>query len=376
MITLQGKYNFAHVFTDNPDETTVGQIIQMLNHPAFKGIQIRIMPDCHAGAGCVVGFTAELGDYIIPNVVGVDIGCGIYSWNLGKIKIDFDYLDSEIRKNIPSGFGIRSDFYSKYNELNQFISDILSETLVELKLDNVKVLKSIGSLGGGNHFIEIGKDENEDIWLTIHSGSRNFGLQIAKYYQNKALNFIKEAIIDGIPKGMEYLPIKYGGKEYLEKMKIAQKFAHYNRVVMGKIIIESILKSEIKENVFSVHNYIDFKDNIIRKGAIRSYEKEDVVIPFNMRDGLIIGTGKSSKKWNFSAPHGAGRIMSRSKAKELIDLDKFKESMKGIYTTSISKSTLDESPFVYKDKDEIINAISETVDIKHFVKPIYNFKAN
>jgi len=376
MITLKGKYNFAHVFTDNVDNTTQSQIIEMLNQPAFKGTQIRIMPDCHAGKGSVIGFTAELTDYIIPNIVGVDIGCAVYSWNLGnKIKLDYDVLDNLIKEKIPSGFKIREKKYNKDLLLKHFIENKLLDYIDFLNLSKEKVINSIGSLGGGNHFIEFGKDDNDDIWLTIHSGSRNFGLQVCNYFQNKAVKLKDKMLITGIPKGLEYLPRDFGGNEYLEGMKIAQELAHFNRTTMGYEIIEN-LGAEVKDKVFSVHNYIDFEDNIIRKGAIKATEGTKVVIPFNMRDGLIIGTGKGSKKWNNSAPHGAGRIMSRRQAKENIDLKDFKNSMEGIYSSCVKRSTLDESPFVYKDKDEILENIKETVDVDLFVKTLYNFKGN
>ncbi len=373
VITLKGKYNKAFVFTDDIDSETRKQIEATLNHPAFTETEIRIMPDCHAGAGSVVGFTSKLNNFIIPNVVGVDIGCGIYSYNLGKIKTDFDLLDNFIRKKIPHGFGIRENIYTKNNELNIFFDELIP--VVEMmNLEITKIEKSIGSLGGGNHFIELGKDNNNDIWLTVHSGSRNFGLQVATFYQEKAKEIVRDQKID-LPKGTEYLSMDLGGKEYLSSMNIAQKLAHFNRVIMAEQIIE-FLRVDVKREVFSIHNYIDFKDKIIRKGAIRAYENEPLVIPFNMRDGLIIGKGKGSEKWNFSAPHGAGRIMSRTKAKKSVNLNEFKKSMKGIYTTCVNKSTLDESPFVYKDMNDILKSINETVEIELSVKPLYNFKAN
>lgn len=373
MITIKGKYNSANIFIDFIDETTEEQIKVMLDHPAFADTKIRIMPDCHAGAGSIIGFTSKLNNFIIPNVVGVDIGCGVYSYNLGKTNIDFDLFDSFIRRNIPHGFDIREKQYSKNKQLNDFV-DELNPVVKELNLDINKVVKSIGSLGSGNHFIEIGVDEFDDKWLTIHSGSRNFGLQVANYYQEKAKKYLKE-ISTEVPNGTEFLPLNKGGNKYLEAMKTAQKLAHFNRIVMAEIIIE-FLKTNIKREVFSVHNYIDFNDNIIRKGAIKAYKNDSVVIPFNMRDGLIIGKGKGSAEWNFSAPHGAGRILSRRKAKKEVDLNEFKKAMHGIYTTCVNKSTLDESPFVYKDMNSIIDSINETVEIELMVKPLYNFKAN
>lgn len=373
MITIRGKYNFAHVFIDEIDETTREQIESMMNHPAFANSQIRIMPDCHAGAGSVVGFTAKLNEYVIPNVVGVDIGCGIYSYNLGKLKPDFPSLDNFIRTDIPHGFNIRNDVYSENGEYNKFEEE-LGDLIDLLELDKSKVEKSAGSLGGGNHFIEFGEDDNGDNWLTVHSGSRNFGLQVATFFQKRAKDLMKESN-HAVPSGTEYLPMEAGGKAYLDAMRIAQNFAHFNREIMAEQIIR-FLRVEVKNAVFSVHNYIDFSDNIIRKGAIRAYEGEKVVIPFNMRDGLIIAKGKSSQKWNYSAPHGAGRIMSRKQAKKNVNLHDFSYTMKDIYTTCMNKNTLDEAPFVYKDKEIILNNIKETVDVELWVKPKYNFKSN
>lgn len=373
MITIQGKYNYAHVFIDEIDETTREQIESMMNHPAFANSQIRIMPDCHAGAGSVVGFTSELNDYVIPNVVGVDIGCGIYSYNLGKLKPDFPSLDNFIRTDIPHGFNIRSDVYSENREFNKFKEEF-GDLINLLELDKTKVERSAGSLGGGNHFIEFGEDDNGDNWLTVHSGSRNFGLQVATYFQNRAKELMKQSNLS-VPSGTEYLPMDAGGKEYLAAMQIAQKFAHFNREIMAEQII-GFLGADVNNVVFSVHNYIDFSDNIIRKGAIRAYEGEKVVIPFNMRDGLIIARGKSSQKWNYSAPHGAGRIMSRSQARKKVNLHDFSYTMKDIYTTCVNKNTLDEAPFVYKEKEIILNNIKETVDVELWVKPKYNFKSN
>jgi RNA-splicing ligase RtcB len=375
MKILQGKYNFAKVFTDNLEEVTEKQIISMLNHPVFGGKkQIRIMPDCHAGKGSVVGFTMQLGNHIIPSTIGVDIGCGIYSWNIGKKDINFSEFDNFIREYIPSGFNNRNSIYDKIPELNDFVNNLLFNTCDKLKLNFDNVAKSIGSVGGGNHFIECGKDNNDEIWITIHTGSRNFGLQVAKYYQDKAVEFTKDALIE-VEKGMEFLPMKYGGSDYLIDMQVAQTLADWNRKVIGKQIME-FLNVTSKDSVFSVHNYINLKDKMIRKGAISARKGERVVIPFNMRDGLIIGTGKGNYDWNMSAPHGAGRILSRSKANNSLSLDEFEKSMEGIFTTCVSKDTLDESPMAYKDMTEIMENIKDTVTIDLNVKPLYNFKAS
>ncbi len=347
------------------------------------------MPDIHAGSGSVIGTTVELGDKVIPNVIGVDIGCGMLSCKIDIKNIDFKSLDEYINKNIPSGFSINNSIKS----MNLVLMQDIIDTCEDIHLDTDRVLKSIGTLGGGNHFIEVGKDEEGFLWITIHSGSRNFGLQIAKYHQKKAEGLTRKGFYDiksippkdrqnfksalkskndNAPKGMEYL-IGESATLYFKHMKVAQRYASTNRDIMMLGILE-FLNCQTLEDIESVHNYIDFYDNVIRKGAISAKENELVVIPWNMRDGLIIGKGKGNPDWNFSAPHGAGRNMSRTKAKENIRLEEFQESMKGIYSSSIVPSTIDESPMAYKDHKEVEKYLSESVDIIHRVKPEYSFK--
>lgn len=390
MQTLKGKYNSANVMIDDIDEVTSNQICGFLNHPAFAGTYIAIMPDCHAGEGAVIGFTSKFNDYIIPNIVGVDIGCGVLAINLGyhafKTNEDFERLDKFIKAHIPCGFRIRSISEKLGNKMHP--EEIFEEKLLSNVLDVVnetgqersKVIGSIGTLGGGNHFIEIDHNENSnEDWLLIHSGSRNFGLRVAEHYQAKAKELLKKMfIVDDTYKGLEYLPLDLGGKEYLYSMKIAQQYAGLNRHLMAKLIVEWIFGDSLKDNlalIETVHNYISFEDNIIRKGAVSAQKDERLVIPFNMRDGVMVCRGKGSKKWNCSAPHGAGRILSRRKAKETIKLEDFQTTMKGVYTTTADSSTIDESPMAYKDKDTIVEAVAETVDIEFFMKPVYNFKA-
>jgi len=391
MFVLKGKYNIARVMIDNVDETTISQIYSFLNHPAFSGEPISIMPDCHAGSGAVIGFTFPFNDYVIPNVVGVDIGCGMCSYNLGKIDVDVIGLDNFVKGTIPAGFTL-NNWKNPTNKVKEFVemfgfenygrfTDMIEH--IDTKLDKNKTrdfMNSIGTLGGGNHFIELGKDQDDSIWLTVHTGSRNFGLQIAKYHQNKAKEFMKK-VFHGADafKDLEFLPLDMGGNEYLEDMSYAQKYAKLNRRVILYRIIMGFFKENFKESnmIEAVHNYIDFDDKIIRKGAIRSYVGEKLIIPFNMEDGLIIGEGKSNDFWNFSAPHGAGRVLSRKKAKELLNLEDAVKSMSdnGVYTTSLNKSTLDECKLAYKNKDDIISAIEDSVKIDHFVKPLWNYKA-
>ncbi len=371
MITIKGKYNSANIMIDDIDPGTRDQIQTFLNHPAFANTYISIMPDCHVGIGAVIGLTMKMNDYIIPNVIGVDIGCGMLACCFGRINIDLAVLDKFIREKIPSGFNINNEFAILDQHLEEKILDVCDR----LNLDIKRVFKSIGSLGGGNHFIEAGRDEDNNLWITIHSGSRNFGLRISNYYQNLARQELEKKSIKNIHKGLEYLIVNSkSGKGYIQDLNIAQTYAAINRKVMMDRIIKKLNINPIEE-IESVHNFI--KDGIIRKGATSARAGEKVIIPFNMRDGIAIGVGKGNPRYNFSAPHGAGRILSRSKAKETLKLDKFKAEMKaaGIYSTSISRHTLDEAPGAYKSKDVILENISETVDVVKMIKPVYNFKS-
>lgn len=402
---LQGKYNIAKVFTDNLEEGAKEQIIELLNQDFIKDSKVRIMPDVHQGMGCVIGFTACMGDKVIPNIVGVDLGCGMITVELGNIDIDLPKLDDIIHKRVPSGKSTHNERKFKFDKLNNLYC------FRDLK-DTKRIERSIGTLGGGNHFIEIAVDSKNSKYLVIHSGSRNLGKQVAEIYQRLAIDlcsgkedyFIKrDEIITGYkaegkrkeikkvleelkkeydnlqpsyPKALCYLTGEYREK-YLHDMKICQEYASLNREMMADIILQSLFEKGLHEFTYfeTIHNYINFKDNIIRKGAISAYEGEKVLIPINMRDGSIIAIGKGNPEWNYSAPHGAGRLMSRNVAKESVNLDDFKKSMEGIYSTSVNEYTLDESPFAYKPIEEILNNIGETVEIVDIIKPIYNFKA-
>lgn len=391
------------IFTDNIEEKAKEQIDELLMQEAFQDSKIRIMPDVHAGKGCVVGFTGNLGDKVIPNIVGVDIGCGIYCANLGKVKINFQKLDKVIRENVPSGRRVNIKKQTNFDLEKLYCHKWLSG------IDWIE--KSLGSLGGGNHFIEIDEDEDKNRYLVIHTGSRNLGTQVAKYYQDMADKTCNSKIFEylrkreelikkykelgkekEIQKNLEKLSVEFKAfqKEipyefvYLEKeerdaylhdMKICQEFAIQNRLMIAKKIAEC-MDFDISDYFESVHNYIAFDDNIVRKGAISAKVGERVIIPMNMRDGCIIGVGKGNEDWNNSAPHGAGRILSRTDAKKVIKLKDYEESMKNIYTTSINNSTIDEAPAVYKPMKEIIKYIEPTVEITKIIKPIYNFKAN
>jgi len=417
---IEGKYNKAIIFTDIIDKSAIDQIKSLLNLEYFKDSKISIMPDVHAGAGCVIGLTMTLNNYVIPNLVGVDIGCGMLTMKInksnlkekinqkilvdlnGEININFEMFDNFIKKNIPSGFDKNKNIDERINNNDKFIEDIIKIHVKDLyknndlkinKIENLdsfidKVIKisekvninpeeqlrAIGSLGGGNHFIEIDIDDEKNLYIVIHTGSRHFGWQIANFHQNKAKRYCEKkgykvqnslAFLEGIEK-----------EEYLNDMLIAQLYAKINRFIIALRIL-NYLNLDIKEISYfeTIHNYINFKDKIIRKGAISAYKGEKVLIPLNMRDGSLICIGKGNLDWNFSAPHGAGRIMSRNEAKKKLSLNDFKESMKGIFSTTISKDTIDEAPFVYKPINEIIERISDTVEIEKIIKPIFNFKA-
>lgn len=396
------------IFTDNIEQEALSQIYTLVKHPAFADCKVRIMPDVHAGKGCVIGFTADLGDKIIPNIVGVDIGCGMGVLELGNIDVDFAKLDDNIRKYVPCGMNV-------HDEEQVFVGEnIVNQLYCRDRLKNVDWIKrSLGTLGGGNHFIEIDIDSEGNKYLVIHSGSRNLGKQVAEIYQQMAIddisgksnfkedsaNLIQEYKASGrereiseaikelkrsydknyktVPKELSYLVGEHS-EMYLHDMKLCQEFAHINRRTMQSIIAYYMGWPINKDTsrFETIHNYIEHDTNMVRKGAISAKQGEKVLIPLNMRDGCIIGIGKGNPDWNYSAPHGAGRAMSRSKAKENISLTDFEKSMAGIYTTSVSQSTIDESPMAYKPIEEIIDNIKGTIEIIKIIKPIYNFKAS
>ncbi len=383
MLELKGKYGNAVVFADDIEETAYSQIEKVVNHPISKNANIRIMPDVHAGVGCVIGYTAKLGEMVIPNLIGVDIGCGVLSFCFKDIKLskkDFEHIDRIIRKTIPSGTKIRKSVSPyAYKVCEEYLNIEFSEFLKKLKKICEKIsmsvnyaLFSIGSLGGGNHFIEIEESENLTCF-SVHTGSRKFGLNIANYHQKKAKKYSGD--FADIPAGMEYLN-KNDAFEYFEDMKVAQTYAQINRYTIIKTVIEEFFTQRESFIVESVHNYINFNDKIVRKGAISAHKKEMVVIPLNMAKGLIIGEGLGNREWNFSAPHGAGRKMSRKQARKTLSLSEFKSRMKNVYSSCVNKNTIDESPMAYKDTEYILKYLKETVKIIDIAKPIYNFKAS
>ncbi len=402
---IEGSFNEAIVYTDVIEEGAELQLKRLCDQPFVKGCKIRIMPDVHAGAGCVIGFTADLGEMVIPNIVGVDIGCGMLTVELGKEMVDFAKLDQVIRTHVPSGKQVHEGRKARYPELQ--------ELHCYRGLKRTKWLeRSVGTLGGGNHFIEIDVDDEGDSYLVIHTGSRNLGKQVAEYYQNLAYDLLcgKEELFEeqeriireykaegrrkeiqptlerlkkefqekgtDTPKELCYLTGKYR-EQYLVDMKICQQFATKNRYTIAETILTHLYGKSLQDFSYfeTIHNYIDHESNIVRKGAVSAREGEKLLIPINMRDGSLICIGKGNPDWNYSAPHGAGRLFSRTKAKELFSVSDFEKEMDGIFTTSIGEATLDECPMAYKNMEDIVNNITPTAKILKVIKPVYNFKA-
>ncbi len=407
MLELKGKYNTAKVFTDNIDAETISQIINLCNQQSMEKSKIRVMPDCHAGAGCTIGTTMTIKDRVIPNLVGVDIGCGMFAAKIDVNEIDFEKLDRTIRKNVPSGMSIHDapmlpDVH--YSFLNKITAPV----------DIEKAKRSIGTLGGGNHFIEVDKDTRGNYWLVIHTGSRHLGLEVARYYQELAYEDCKETYIGNyqvcseevikklkaenrhseiehtlkilkkematkaqsmkIPKELAYLSGQHMD-DYLHDIAIVQDMASMNRLLICKNILDG-MGWRMTESFQTIHNYIDVGYKILRKGSVSARNGERLIIPINMRDGVLLCKGKGNEDWNYSAPHGAGRVMSRGQAKERISMEEFEKSMADIYTTSVCQSTLDEAPQAYKPMQEIVENIQDTVETLDVWKPVYNFKAS
>ena len=391
-----GKQNEAIVYGDNIEDSAIEQI-QILCDQAFaSGSKIRIMPDVHTGAGCTIGMTMTITDKVVPNIVGVDIGCGMYTVCLGKIDIDFEKLDTIVH-GIPSGKNVWEGRQKKF--------DLTVLNCYRNLKDTKRIAKSIGTLGGGNHFIEIEKTQRDVKYMIIHTGSRNLGKQVANYYQDMAIDLHKgkqeyfqkrdEMIAQYKAEGRrkelqqalktivwtqkkleipEELCFLYGEymEQYLHDIAICQQFAKENRELIAQKIMEA-MSWEPQEVFHTVHNYIDVKENIVRKGAISAKKGEKVLIPINMKDGSILAIGKGNAEWNYSAPHGAGRLYSRSQAKEQFTLQQYQKEMEGIYSTCVTEKTLDESPMAYKKLEDIVNAVQQTVDVIEVMKPIYIF---
>ena len=399
MMEIKGKMNTAVCFAKIIEDEAVEQIRRMCDYEFTAGSRIRIMPDVHAGMGCTIGTTMTVKNKAVPNIVGVDIGCGMYTVSLGKVKIDMEQMDAAAHF-IPSGMNVWDGRKERFD-----LTDLRCYRGLN---DSRRLERSLGTLGGGNHFIEIDQAADGTKYLVIHSGSRNLGKQVAEFYQHLAIDLSKgkeeyfarrDALIAeykaagrrseiqaalqtlrweekeaAIPEDLCFV---YGNylEDYLYDVEICQRFARRNREVMADIILQRI-GLEAANAFHTIHNYIDTSEMILRKGAIAAHEGERVLIPINMRDGSVLAIGKGNPEWNYSAPHGAGRIMSRSAAKEQLDLEEYRREMAGIYTTSVNEATLDEAPMAYKSLSDIIGVIRDTVDIIEVLKPIYNFKAN
>ncbi len=399
MMEIKGKMNTAVCFAKIIEDEAVEQIRRMCDYEFTAGSRIRIMPDVHAGMGCTIGTTMTVKNKAVPNIVGVDIGCGMYTVSLGKDKIDMEQMDAAAHF-IPSGMNVWDGRTARFG-----LTDLRWYRGLN---DSRRLERSLGTLGGGNHFIEIDQAADGTKYLVIHSGSRNLGKQVAQFYQHLAIDLSKgkeeyfarrDALIAeykaagrrseiqaalqtlrweekeaAIPEDLCFV---YGNylEDYLYDVEICQRFARRNREVMADIILQRI-GLEAANAFHTIHNYIDTSEMILRKGAIAAHEGERVLIPINMRDGSVLAIGKGNPEWNYSAPHGAGRIMSRSAAKEQLDLEEYRREMAGIYTTSVNEATLDEAPMAYKSLSDIIGVIRDTVDIIEVLKPIYNFKAN
>lgn len=407
MIEIVGKYNRAIVYADFIEDEAVKQIKDVCNLYIFRDSKIRIMPDCHSGKGCVIGFTADMIDVVVPNLIGADIGCGMLTVILDKMDIDFAQLDNFIRQNIPSSFEINKTMKIELQKDFEIEIDRIAKLT---RSDATRHKLALGTLGGGNHFIEINENNLGKKYLVVHTGSRNFGHQIAEYYQKKAVQHcekIKKSIkaereqeIKKIRKTKNKLAQKQIDDRYeallepyhvpnhlaflegddctayLNDMKIAQQFASLNRKLIAGAIIK-FLGAEIGEleHFETIHNYIHFEDKIIRKGAVSAHNGEIMVIPINMRDGSILAKGKGNIEYNYSAPHGAGRLLSRKRAFEKLSIEEYERSMSEVYSSSISQRTLDESPMAYKSIDMIMKNIEDSVEILDIIKPIYNYKA-
>lgn len=395
MKTVTGKYGTAKIFTDLVEDLAIDQVQTLMNQEFVDGCKVRMMPDIHSGKGCTIGTTMEIRDKICPNLVGVDIGCGMHTTIMpSTIFPDFEKLDRVIHEHIPSGFNIRK-------EPHHYIRNTcLDELLCRDSVDIERAKLSLGTLGGGNHFIEVDRDNDGRYYLVVHTGSRHLGVEVSEYYQNWAYDSLKQNhknirnylieslraqgrereiqkelsnLVCDIPKDLAYV----GGilfDSYLHDMKIVQEYARWNRLAIADDI-RTFMGWGIEDDFETIHNYIDMDRMILRKGAVSAEIGEKLLIPMNMRDGSLICIGKGNPDWNYSAPHGAGRMMSRAEAKRKIDISEFEESMNGIYTTSVSEGTIDESPMAYKPMESIIENIGDTVDILKVIKPVYNFKA-
>ena len=394
MIEIQGRFNTAKVFADTLDEKARGQLSRVCDAEHFSQCKIRVMPDVHAGVGCVIGFTMALKDKVVPNMVGVDIGCGMYLCQLQEKEIDYAMLDSAIRSKVPSG---NTNHKKPLEEAERFNFENL-RCFEGINVNNAK--RCLGTLGGGNHFIEVDRDSDGTLYLVIHTGSRNLGAGVAEFYQKRGYQVLSQKLEEKYNVLLEkakseedrekilrekeeekvsVLPHEAYAEgqlfeDYIQDMKITQEFADLNRKIIANRLIDA-LGLHVVESFTTTHNYIDMDEMVLRKGAVSAKKGEKLLIPINMRDGGLLCIGKGNEDWNNSAPHGAGRLMTRSKAKETISLEDYQKAMEGIYSTCISTGTLDESPMAYKNKSEIVKNIAPTAEIFKEIKPVYNFKS-
>ena len=398
MIEVKGKYNEARIFTDVVDSASIAQVQELCNQEFTAGSRIRLMPDIHAGKGCTIGTTMTITDKVVPNLVGVDIGCGMETTRIREKRLELQKLDKLIYEKIPSGFSIREKAHRYASQID------LSQLHCARHVDLLRAEKSIGTLGGGNHFIEVDKDDEGNLYLVVHSGSRHLGVEVADYYQNegyKVLNHTDDASLEAlvlqmkaegrekeiqkelkkrknvkqtsIPRTLAYVSGELF-QHYIHDMKIVQQFAMLNRQAMMDELVKG-LKLHVEEQFTTIHNYIDTDAMILRKGAVSAKAGEQLLIPINMRDGSLLCVGKGNEDWNFSAPHGAGRLMSRAEAKQSFTVSEFKKQMADVFTTSVNRSTLDECPMAYKGMQDILDNIGPTADVVKIIRPIYNFKA-
>lgn len=396
MIEIKGRYTEAKIYAETALPSAIDQIQELTNQPFMSGTKVRIMPDYHAGKGCVIGTTIHLQERVVPNLVGVDVGCGVFVAKLDVTTVDYEKLDTIIRTYVPSG----QEVHKELSPDRQFLAFEGKQFKASGFKDEYTNL-SLGTLGGGNHFIELAKDEENQYYLLIHTGSRYVGAKVANWHQKRAYDNLRQqdltekievfkqqgrekeiqAMIQAykkkhpaVPKELAYLEGEYF-HDYIHDMKIAQQFAQMNRWTIAETIAKH-MDWQLIDTFDTIHNYIETETMTLRKGAVRANKGEMLVIPMNMRDGSLICIGKGNADWNHSAPHGAGRMYSRRAAKKALNMEDFKETMQGVWTTSVNEETLDEAPMAYKPMAEITSVIGETVDIIKVVKPVYNFKAS
>lgn len=398
MIEVNGRFNSAKIYTDVVDEASISQVIALCNQEFCAGSRIRLMPDIHAGAGCTIGTTMTITDKVVPNLVGVDIGCGMETIRVRETHLEMQRLDKLIYEKIPSGFKIRDKAHRYAGQVD------LEDLFCAKHVDLLRAERSVGTLGGGNHFIEVDRDEEGNLYVVVHSGSRHLGKEVASYYQEEGFKILNRTDDKSIQQVIQELKAAGRHKEiqkelkrlknlkqteiprqlayvsgelfdqYIHDMKLVQRFAALNRQAMIDEIVKG-MKLHVEEQFTTVHNYIDTDSMILRKGAVSAKAGEQLLIPINMRDGSLICVGKGNEDWNCSAPHGAGRLMSRAQAKQSFTVSDFKKQMSEVYTTSVNSSTLDECPMAYKDMSDIVENIGPTAEIVKTIKPVYNFKA-